>query len=85
MTYYNEQDLRDELTDILLEECKHRDTVKEDNNAYCVTCEAYTNYAIVSGEDGGFEEEYGDWETRPEILNDIPTGELVERAKEAQL
>lgn len=80
MTYYNEQDLRDDLTAILLEECKHKDVVKEDNLVYCTTCESYAPWWNV-----GEEDEYGDWETRYEVLKDLPTDELVERAKECKL
>lgn len=80
MTYYNEQDLRDDLITILLEKCKHKKVVKEETNVFCETCDSYAPWWRVGDDD-----EYGDWESRLEILNNLPTDELVERAKEAQL
>lgn len=83
MTYYNEEDLREQLLEVI-KECKHDEVVREDGLVFCIVCDAANSYSVVRDEDGSWTEEYGEWEPRYEILEKIPTDELIERVKEVK-
>ena len=78
MNYLDEEQLREDLIEIILDNCKHKETVTEDRTQYCVHCESYGSI-FYDDEDEPFVE---DWEHRKDLLNDVPTDELIERTKE---
>lgn len=80
--------VREACEDVILNDCIHPSnmivTDTEDSPvAYCAICESYAPFWLVDNGDGP-ENEYGDWERRPELLKDISLEELVERAKQAK-
>jgi len=70
------------LIQIILEDCKHRDCLKDELKKICKTCESFGEWHLDKDWYGNPIEVVDEWKQNLELLESLTIGDLVEKVKE---